>query len=764
MMLTACQNDVDFTQEDMQNAATKVDDNAIQFGTYLSNSGLTRAGFEGSIDTDTLKRNSTHVSQTAADGANGFGVFAYYTGTKTYNETNYYYNSAAVANENKIAPNFMYNQRVYWDESATTDYITHWTYSPIKYWPNELQASGSVDDQEGNRADDPATTTNSNGGYVSFFAYAPFVDVTASDGIPNNSGMNYNGGTTDGITAITSNGFKGDPKITYKIATDGKIVDLLWGTYSGTSENVISETAYNLGVDGDNDANNDFTAGGLYRDAILGSYKLNADLTKQKTTGTIGFNFKHALAKVGGSSTFSNVGTTPTNGLMAVLDLDDLKGAETGGTKGVNTVVTIESIVIKTKEIYYDNNHDGTDDENGYVVGGIFNLATGQWESYIEGSQITHKITQSKADDGSNAVLATSIAEPVNVTSMSIPAGKSDYYANGTVEGVTTTAKNVYENETNPFVFIPGTKPSFNVTVTYYVRTFDANLANTSPAISKSGESGTWSNVKQTISKDVSFTDAVKLNKQYNLLMHIGLTGVKFTATVSKWVVDGDDNEDGVIGAGEDVRITDVYVPINVSELQAAAPASTVAPGSQECELQLDNIVLTYSDAADTKTIGKDDFSKEGLTFTSSDNTNASVDASGKISFKENASASSRAFTITVTRGNQTASFNVTQPAPILNAIAMSFAESTVPTAGGTITPTVTASYKNTDNSNNAYAPTVTASATYQVADADAALTAGTLTVNAGTSGEPIKVKATYNDGTTSKDITVNDASTLKYE
>ncbi|MBQ9641569.1 MAG: hypothetical protein IJV06_08410, partial [Bacteroidaceae bacterium] len=75
MMLTACTEKVDFAQEDLQAAAGTVDDNSIQFGTYLNQSAMTRAGKAGSIDTDKLK-----------EGDYGFGVFAYYTGTQTYND------------------------------------------------------------------------------------------------------------------------------------------------------------------------------------------------------------------------------------------------------------------------------------------------------------------------------------------------------------------------------------------------------------------------------------------------------------------------------------------------------------------------------------------------------------------------------------------------------------------------------------------------------------------------------------------------------
>ena len=67
---------------------------------------------------------------------NGFGVFAYYTGADNW-ET--------IGSSTK--PNFMYNQQVTWSSD-------HWTYTPVKYWPN------------------------ADGEKVSFFAYAPYTSNT----------------------------------------------------------------------------------------------------------------------------------------------------------------------------------------------------------------------------------------------------------------------------------------------------------------------------------------------------------------------------------------------------------------------------------------------------------------------------------------------------------------------------------------------------------------------------------------------------------
>ena len=65
---------------------------------------------------------------------------------------------------------------------------------------------------------------------------------------------------------------------------------------------------------------------------------------------------------------------------------------------------------------------------------------------------------------------------------------------------------------------------------------------------------GGYSQVEQIITKKITFNSAVELNKYYKLLIHLGLTSVKFTATVSGWDA----------ATGGTTPDADVYVPINV--------------------------------------------------------------------------------------------------------------------------------------------------------------------------------------------------------
>lgn len=510
-MLASCSQ-----SDDLNNAPVVAETNqAVEFGTYVGKTPVTRAGTAGSITTTSLKT-GTHASS-------GFGVFAYYTGKNDY--TYSAVTTDGSTGQSSTKANFMYNQQVTWT-SGKTGYIGAegdyaWAYAPLKYWPNEVQ-SGAVDNQSG-----AATAEDYNyGGKLTFFAYAPYVSSATG---------------SEGITNMTANNVSSDPILTYVVAADGKnAVDLLWGTAGTASVNVVGGA--NAGVSYS-------STGTDYQKSILPNketspdgYTLNADLTKQKTNGKVDFAFKHALAKVGGSTT----GGGAANGLLIKLDLDNGQGDIKDGNKEDATLVTIKDITIVAKA----KSAAGDDKYYQTTQAGTFNLANGRWHiTSSEGvsataASTTHIINQSGTGTNVAGTLNTDIAE----NSISYSSG---WKANGnSIAGVTTTAKNVYATEASPLVYIPGTYPELTVTVDYFVRTYDANL------------DGNFSEVEQKITKTITFAEAVKLNKQYNLIIHLGLTGIKFTATVSDW--DPDIDEDGVIEPdGDDKK--DIHVPINVN-------------------------------------------------------------------------------------------------------------------------------------------------------------------------------------------------------
>lgn len=503
-LLASCSSESDSVSTVCPDSQTSTNGAPIAFGTYLSNGTNTRAGATGSINTtDALKESA------------GFGVFAYYTQDKDYDAT---------ADQ---TPNWMYNQKVAWDKTKSD-----WMYSPLKYWPND---NGTADDKGAT-----GTTTSK----VSFFAYAPFTGDETTGALA--------AGETSGITGFSANDAKGHPTVTYKLSKDGKEVDLLWGT-APEGKSYATVTGSNVTV-------------GKVTDALAPT---NINIQKLKTGGKVAFLFKHALAKFGGSNettktkpdgTIETVSTT--NGLQVKLDIDK-NGAITGGDKDAATKVTIKTIEIKNTNAtgsVEDLNGDGTADENDKIVsGGTFDLATGKWAPLTEYIDIDHTITSPGSTKGegsetarSNATIADNLAEPGTVAT-----GTAGWVA--LPAGVTTTAQNVYKEESNPLVFIPGTKPSFKITVEYVVRTKDAHLAKG------------YTEAVQKITHNVAFKDAVELNKKYNLLIHLGLTSVKFEATVSNWDLDStpaggtgteDSDGDGIPDASD--TDYDVHVPINV--------------------------------------------------------------------------------------------------------------------------------------------------------------------------------------------------------
>ena len=552
------------TQTDIDNSilnpeqAFEAANNQVAFSTYMGRRGQqTRAGATGSINTDTLKKSNY-----------GFGVFAYYTGTAKYAQ-----NTKA---------NFMYNQEVKWAKGAayegyiggegTGDDAGYWKYEPIKYWPNEIDQNPDTntpdDDQDNDASNNQAYGSGLYGGNVSFFAYAPYVAASSLSG--ETEGIIK----MNGVQSLSGNTKVQNPTIEYVVPAQGKdAVDLLWGTASGTAKGVTG--ADNAGITGDPSSTDAYTK------AVLEGYTVNANLTKQKTTGTVGFAFKHALAKVGGSYEYTSGSTPKPYGLMIILDLDDLKGAETGGAlepysgtvvagkTEYNTKVTVSDITLVGRSLTTDASGKNPG-ETGYTetyltkTQGIFDLATGQWDV----SNVVTTTTQSSAASTTYTISNSSTASASLSDKIEEVALGSDADTQAGFEklplGVTTTAQNVYENEANPFVFIPGTWPELTVTVTYTVRTFDPNL------------SMAYSEVTQRITKRVTFDRVVELNKQYSLLMHLGLTSVKFTATVSDWEdwVTGLEDADGTTPVTE-AAIEHVYVPRNVGELAAQGTETT---------------------------------------------------------------------------------------------------------------------------------------------------------------------------------------------
>ena len=234
IMMVSCSND--------QVVSKMPQDNAINFGMYFGRDAQSRAAIMKTADLQS------------------FGVFAYYTDNGDYVE-------------GTSTPNFMFDQKVTYSAG-------NWTYSPLKYWPNEDTDK------------------------LSFFAYAPH-------------SIESNGN----IDLVISNASASVPAVTYTLDDNQSThVDLLWADTANVH-----------------------------------------NLTKQTTTGTVKFIFKHALSRIG----FKSVAVIDESSDDDNGDIDD--GTHTNPLDG-KTKITLKSIKLT----------------GNFYQGGKLNLANGVWSDYVD--------------------------------------------------------------------------------------------------------------------------------------------------------------------------------------------------------------------------------------------------------------------------------------------------------------------------------------------------------------------------------------------
>lgn len=517
---------------------------AIQFSAATRNAGTTRAtgGVAGNITTKSLK---------TGDHSKGFGVVAYHTNTSAWSTVN----TTAI-------PSFMWNQQVKWN---TTNSV--WSYSPVKFWPNDF-SEGKVDDSQGAGQDNNNAYGSQNGGKVSFFAYAPYVEFPAStaDGIYTKNKVSQKATPDDdGIVAMTANDYPGEPQVYYILdnADLSKAVDLLWGVRGNSS-------GYDLATQTATDA------------ATIGDY--NTDLTKQSVGESVNFLFKHALSKIGGhTKTDDPAGLT--TGLQVVLDVDDgslTDGVKTGtkifdGAKQANTLVTVKSIEIYDLKTANTNGLPGvTETTSDLVKEGWFNIATGTWQATaLSGSGATYS---SKVDAEGSAGTVGTLNPKIKEDASGLAYDGSKWKTSAVSEGipgvVETTPTDVYADDSNvpALVLIPSnTEQHLVVRVEYVVRTFDPNLN-----AAASGSEGTWTKVTQKITSKLTIpANALKANTYYKLLLHLGLTSVKFTASVCDWEDAANAGTDGNPNNNPN-NDKDVYLPSNTLDKSTDAGTETV--------------------------------------------------------------------------------------------------------------------------------------------------------------------------------------------
>ena len=543
LALASCSSETDFTQESLK--AQNEGPTAVEFGTYLGKAGTTRAYSKGPITNDNLKEAE-------------FGVFAYLT-------TGDYAPATVTTSPSNIAPDFMYNQQIKW----STGTPAAWVYSPVKYWPNGIDAANATNPPSNSAVQDETYAKK-----LSFFAYAPYITTptetysgTAPTGITVGTDVKTNS-ATNGINAMTTNTFTGNVWVKYLMpnANEDDAVDLLWGL---RGDYQYTET------DGSNNPND------APAPTTLTGNDYNINLTKQTVGEKVKFLFKHALAKIEGS-TETGTGTDKLNepstkcGFSIKLDVDGNDGDNQSTYFGsgsnfdkAKTLVTVKSVKIQ------DGATASSDTSNGLTgittsnikKSGWFNIETGTWDftGAEEGATINITVQNDKdANDPSNnkytlnPEIRENSADPAVKNAAGVDwdfskASTEDGYTGG-AKGVEVAAKPLFANEDIPGVlFIPGGTQELYITVEYVVRTADSNLSTG------------FSEVTQMITNKVSFA-SLKPNKIYKIVMHLGLTSVKFEAKVADWQTKtgGTYSESGTYSPGGDDNETTVWLPSNV--------------------------------------------------------------------------------------------------------------------------------------------------------------------------------------------------------
>lgn len=485
----------------------------------------------------------------------------------------------------------MYNQQVKYNSSTSA-----WEYSPIKYWPNGIDAA--------NAENSPSHTATEGGVQkISFFAYAPYVANTIT---PVTDGIIAINGAVEKTGSDVGNDKAGEPTVDYKLKatnfTVAENVDLLWGTRGATTYN---ET------DNSNNTVNPLPTSS--------PYAYNVNLTKQNVDEKVNFSFKHALAKIGGSE-----------GLKIVADIDGNGAGEGGfGTLDGKTCITVRSISIKNKA------------NATQTIGGTFNLATGAWSSPINGNIAVGALLNENIKDGTS---------DGNDATTDIVMNTNIYNADGTPTytpgsgtwnplGVTTTAKKVYNSDDlKGFYMIPvgeGHPLELTISVNYDITTYDTQI------------NGNYVKVNQTITNDVTL-DNLTPNKYYKIILHLGLTSVKFTASVENW-------EDASAGATEEVWLPSNVVAQSTEVEIASGQGATVNVANNQATYDIKLKECTTDNTISVKSKTGDGISGATANVTYTSGTSVAADGKAKVALtgiSTNSTASARENVIVIEEKN----------------------------------------------------------------------------------------------------------------
>ena len=476
-LFAACSSTDDL--EPVVQTGQQTESDAVSFDVYARGTQpTTRAGYVGEIDATTFQ-------------ATGFGVYGYVTSAATSADADW------ESKGSTTKPNFMANQYVSYNSSTTG-----WTYSPVKYWPNQANINAAGVDNLGGGT---ATNVGTNIDFVSFFAYAPYVENTSvpyfgkesstgsvaraaaaalegsGDEKTINSTFQY-----DGIISLPGEDETGDPKIAYVVPENPAYgVDLMYGVAARAY--TTKETTGQIG--------SAVAAGTPFK-----------DLTKQVVDDKISYRFQHALTKLG---------------INVDAYFDEVRDISHNNDVDANTRIVIESISIQGTA--------GSNPQKLYSYG-VLNLNnatanTPKWEDC--NAEVTD--LSSRIANGLSLVPITTVASGLSVTTATKEQG-AKYFSLQPL-GVTKTKKSLFGNDISgkgnaTLMLIPGannaTASAVSVTIKYHVITRDANLEN--------GVSDITNEITNSLG-DI----ALKAGSQTIINLHLGMTTVKLDAQVADW-------------------------------------------------------------------------------------------------------------------------------------------------------------------------------------------------------------------------------------
>lgn len=389
LTVTSCSNDDVVMQSPEVNKA-------IEFGTYVGRDAVSRG----------------HVTSIKKLAEEGFGVFAYYTEADNFNNT--------------ATPNFMYNQKVVSTSGSATEkdnnyvgWTGDWTYTPVKYWPNNLNYK------------------------VSFFAYAPY-----SEG---GNGTNF---------TLPAFGTTGAPTLTFNVGTDvEEHEDLLYAT-------PVKDKSKNS------------------------NEPINID-TK------VNFAFQHALSRIG---------------FQAEVMVDKVNGDATGTNDDDNnttsesldqyTTITINKVQLTGK----------------FYASGKMSLSDGTWSNQEYSTDNEGLVTYEL-----NSETETDFATRENPN------------PNANIFKTNDIAIRQLNNDENYIMIIPQNMTTEGQDapgkVTIYVE-YDVFTDLDADGVVDDNDS----KITNKITSD-EFAINFEQGKAYSLNLHLGMTSVKFSATVKEWDV-----------------------------------------------------------------------------------------------------------------------------------------------------------------------------------------------------------------------------------